>query len=70
MADDQGYLLDHLLGDYLVFLEGVCDSAEPAAVFEALLVLPSRRTREAAEAARFEVCLVFFAIETHLLSES
>lgn len=39
------------------------DNAEPAAVLLALLVLPSLRTFEAAEAARALVCLGFdFAI--------
>ena len=43
--------------DYLVFLLGRWDSALPAAVLLALPVLPSRRTLEAALAARALVCL-------------
>ena len=44
------------------FFRSVCDNALPAAVFEALLVLPSRRTLDAADAALAEVCFVFFGI--------
>lgn len=35
----------------IYFLRGVCASADPAAVFDALLVRPSRSTFEAAFAA-------------------
>lgn len=41
------------------FLEGLCESAEPAAVLEALLVRPSRRTFDAADAALLEVTFDF-----------
>ena len=45
--------------NYLVFLEGVWESALPAAILEFLPVRPSRRTFDAAEAALFDVCLLF-----------
>ena len=45
---------------YLVFLLGRCAKALPAAVLLALLVLPSRRTLDAADAALALVCLEFF----------
>ncbi len=48
--------------NYLVFFDGVCDKAEPAAVLDFALVRLSRSTEEAADAARFEVCFVFLAI--------
>ena len=41
------------------FLEGLCDKADPAAVFDAELVRPSRSTFEAAEAALADVTLLF-----------
>lgn len=44
------------------FFEALCESAEPAAVLESLPVLPSRKTLEAAVAARLDVCLLFLAI--------
>jgi hypothetical protein len=47
---------------YLVFLDGVCESALPAAVLDALLVRPSLKTFEAADAAFAEVCFEFLAI--------
>ena len=45
-------------GIYFVFLDGVCANALAAAVLEALLVRPSRKTFDAALAARLEVCFV------------
>ena len=45
---------------HLVFLLGRCAKALPAAVLLALLVLPSRRTLDAAVAALALVCLEFF----------
>lgn len=48
--------------DYFFFLEGVCAKALPAAVLDALPVLPSRKTCEAADAARGEVCFLFAGI--------
>ena len=47
------------LAFYLVFLPGRCAKALPAAVLLALLVLPSLRTLDAAEAALALVCLEF-----------
>ena len=49
---------------YLRFLDGVCARALPAAVFEALLVVPLRKTLDAALAARGDVtfCELLFAI--------
>lgn len=47
---------------YYFFFGRACERALPAAVLEALLVRPSRRTFEAAEAAFLEVCFVFFGI--------
>ena len=47
---------------YLVFLLGRCAKALPAAVLLALLVLPSRRTLDAAEAALALVCFEFFIL--------
>lgn len=47
------------MGSYLVFLEALWERALPAAVFDALEVLPSRSTLEAALAALLEVCLEF-----------
>lgn len=43
--------------DYFRRLRGVCDSALAAAVFDAVLVRPSRRTELAALAALALVCL-------------
>lgn len=48
--------------NYLFFLEGLCAKALPAAVFEAFPVRPSRRTLEAAVAARLDVCLLLLAM--------
>ena len=45
---------------YLVFFDGLCANALAAAVFDFALVRPSLRTADAAEAARFDVCLLFF----------
>ena len=45
---------------YLVFFEALCASALAAAVLDFALVRPSLRTADAAEAARFDVCLLFF----------
>lgn len=49
-----------LASPYLVFLDALCANALPAAVLDFALVRPSLRTADAAEAARFEVCLLFF----------
>lgn len=62
ITKEQGGNLAQLKENYLVFLDGVCDRADPAAVFEALLVLPSRSTLDAADAARLDVCFEFLAI--------
>ena len=40
---------------FFFFLDGLCERALPAADFDFLLVLPSRRTLEATLAALFEV---------------
>lgn len=45
---------------YFVFFDALCANALPAAVLDFALVRPSLRTADAAEAARFEVCLLFF----------
>lgn len=56
-----GLLATH--SSHFFFLEdGLCDNAEPAAVFEALLVRPSRRTFEAALAAFALVTFLDFII--------
>ena len=55
--------------NYFVFLEGVCDNADPAAVFDALPVRLSRSTFEAAVAAFVEVCFVFLAMAVLLSCE-
>jgi len=52
--------------DYF-FLLGFCDNALPAAVLLALLVLPSRRTLEAADAALELVTFFSFPIKCLLL---
>lgn len=59
---EQDVNLAQLQENYLVFLEALCDNADPAAVFDLELVRLSRSTADAADAARFEVCLEFFAI--------
>lgn len=48
--------------NYLDFLEGLCDNADPAAAFDFALVCLSRSTADAAEAAPLEVTLLFFDI--------
>ena len=50
----RGLLIDHA---YLPLRFGRCVKVEPAAVFDALLVLPLRSVLEAADAARPEVTL-------------
>ena len=52
--------------NYLVFLDARCANALPAAVLDALPVLPLRSTFEAALAALAEVCLLFLAIGQYL----
>lgn len=45
---------------YFVFLDARCDKALAAAVFDFVLVRPSRNTAEAADAALLDVCFEFF----------
>ncbi len=52
---------------YLVFLDGRCDNALPAAVLDFWLVRPSLSTADAALAAAADVSLEFFI---HLSSSS
>jgi hypothetical protein len=52
--------------DYFFFFDGVWLNADPAAVLDALPVLPLRKTLLAAEAAFGLVCLLFFKIASKL----
>lgn len=49
-----------LVTPYFVFFDGLCANALPATVLDFALVRPSLSTAEAAEAACFDVCLLFF----------
>lgn len=52
---------------YLVFFDALCANALAAAVLDFALVRPSLRTADAAEAARFDVCLLFFIARSSLI---
>ena len=55
---------------YLVFFDAFCANALAAAVLDFALVRPSLRTLDAAEAARFDVCLLFFIAQSSFFHHS